>query len=47
VGGHGLTNIATRAALLGATLAIRSAAGSGTSIMLHSSPLPPSVITTD
>jgi signal transduction histidine kinase len=46
-GGHGLANIATRAALLGATLAIRSAEGSGTSILLHSSPLPPSRITID
>ncbi|HEX2809338.1 MAG TPA: GAF domain-containing protein, partial [Kineosporiaceae bacterium] len=42
--GHGLANIATRAALLGATLSIRSGAGSGTSIRLHSSPLPPSRI---
>jgi len=41
-GGHGLANITTRAALLGATLSIRSVEGDGTSILLDSSPLPPS-----
>jgi PAS domain S-box-containing protein len=45
--GHGLANIATRAALLGATLSIESVPGTGTGILLHSSPLPPGRIGAD